>query len=238
MKRLIDFHSHILPNVDDGSSSMEETLGMLRMEAEQGVRRVFATPHFYANRDALEIFLGRRERAWSGLCKATEASPELPAVELGAEVYYFSGMSNSEMLTELTLSGKRYILLEMPKAPWTESMYREIEGICSKQGIIPVIAHIDRYVRPFRTYGIPDRLAELPVLVQANAEFFLRSGTSPMALRMLQADRIHLLGSDCHNLKSRAPNLLAAARVIEKRLGHEVLEKIHSYEDLVLGDGC
>lgn len=233
MKTVTDCHSHILPNVDDGSRSVEESLSMLRMEAEQGIRRVVATPHFYAHHDSPERFFRRREAAWSRLREVLTEDPALPRVELAAEVHFFSGMSDSEVISELTFSGKRYMLLEMPSVPWTESMYREIEAIYVKRGITPVIAHIDRYIAPFRTHGIPGRLAELPVLVQANAEFFLHRGTSRMALRMLKEGRIHLLGSDCHDLKSRTPNLGAALEMIERRLGSSALRQIRTCEKMI-----
>ena len=67
MRALTDFHSHILPEVDDGSRSVRQSLEMLRLEGEQGIRRVVATPHFYARQDTPERFLRRRERAWNAL---------------------------------------------------------------------------------------------------------------------------------------------------------------------------
>lgn len=237
MIELTDFHSHILPRVDDGSRSVQESLEMLRRSAEQGIHRMLATPHFYAHSDTPERFLRRRENAWNALRSAMEEYPELPQVELAAEVYYFPGMSDSEALLQLTFSGKRYILLEMPQAPWTQSMYREIEGIYVKRGITPVIAHVDRYIGPFRTHGIPKQLEQLPVLVQANAEFFLQRSTARMALRMLRAEQIHLLGSDCHDLKSRAPNLGPALEEIEKRLGRRATERISDYGKMIFCQG-
>ena len=93
-------------------------------------------------------------------------------VELGAEVYYFSGISDSEVVSELSIAGEWGILVEMPPAPWTDSMYRELEDLALRRGFTPVIAHVDRYISPLRTHGIPKRLAQLPVLVQANAHFF------------------------------------------------------------------
>ena len=234
MRALTDFHSHILPEVDDGSRSVRQSLEMLRLEGEQGIRRVVATPHFYARQDTPERFLRRRERAWNALRGEMESLENPPLVELGAEVYYFSGISDSEVISELSIAGEWGILIEMPPAPWTDSMYREIEGIYVKRGITPIIAHVDRYIAPFRTHGIPRRLAELPVLVQANAEFFLQRSTARMALKMLKEDNIHLLGSDCHDLESRAPNLGAASQRIRKALGEEALERICSYEDMIL----
>ena len=67
-----------------------------------------------------------------------------------------------------------------------------------------------------------------------NAEFFLQRSTARMALKMLKEDNIHLLGSDCHDLESRAPNLGAACQRIRKALGEEALERICSYEDMIL----
>ena len=153
----------------------------------------------------------------------------------GAEVYFFRGMSQSEFLSELTIGGKQCILIEMPPAPWPEDIYRELEAIWDKWGITPIIAHIDRYIGPFRTYGIPKRLSQLPVLVQANADFFLEKATAGMAVRMLKADQIQLLGSDCHNLTSRKPNLGAALARIRQKLGDGILEEINLLASEVLG---
>jgi len=231
---ITDFHSHILPNMDDGSASIQESLAMLRLEAKQGIHHVVATPHFYPRYDTPENFLARREAAAQRLREAMEQDPELPRLSIGAEVHYFPGISDSDVLTELTIDGKKSILIEMPSVPWTNAMYRQLEGISEKQGLIPVIAHIDRYISPFRTYGIPERLAQLPVLVQANASFFLHASTRRMALRMLQRDQIHLLGSDCHNLTDRRPNLGDAVSWIQERLGKEWMFRMNENEAYAL----
>ena len=230
MFRAIDFHTHVLPGVDDGSSGIAESLKMLQMEAKQGICGVIATPHFYANHDHPDRFLERRDQAARKLRVAMAEHPELPEVILGAEVYYFSGMSDSEVLNRLTIGEKKCILIEMPPPPWNQQMYRELEGIYIKQQLIPIIAHVDRYIRPLRTYGIPKVLEQLPVLVQANAGFFLQRSTASFALRLLREDRIHLLGSDCHNLTDRAPNLGDALQVISRKLGRESMDRISGYQ--------
>ncbi|MBQ8833650.1 MAG: capsular polysaccharide biosynthesis protein [Oscillospiraceae bacterium] len=236
MVSVTDFHSHVLPGIDDGSGSVEESIAMLRLEAEQGIRRVIATPHFYAQYETPEEFLRKRNRAEARLRKAIEGCEGLPKLGVGAEVYFFRGMSQSDFLPWLTIRGKRCILIEMPPAPWTEDVYRELAAIRERQGLIPIIAHIDRYIAPLRTYGIPRKLAELPVLVQANAGFFLEKSTAGMAIRMLKADQIHLLGSDCHNMTSRTPNLQAAMDCIREKLGDAPLRRIRRYERQILGD--
>ena len=234
MEGIVDFHSHILPGIDDGSQSLEESIAMLRLEAEQGIKVVVATPHFYPHYETPESFLEKRSQADALLRSALKKEKNLPRVAMGAEVYYFRGISESELLPQLTLQGGRCILLEMPPAPWPETVYQELEAIRYRRGITPVIAHIDRYIAPFHTYRLPQRLQRMPVLVQANASFFLEKRTRRMAMQMLRKDQIQLLGSDCHNLDDRAPKLGAAVALIRQNLGEEILERIRSYQQDVL----
>ena len=236
MSSVVDFHTHVLPGIDDGSGSVEESLAMLRMEAAQGIRRVVATPHFYAQVDAPKPFLERRAAAVSRLLEAMEAFPELPRLSVGAEVHYFPGISDADILPEFAIDGGRYVLVEMPMTVWTDRMYRELENIHGHFGLTPVVAHVDRYIGPLQTYGIPERLMELPVLVQANAVFFQRFATKRMALRMLAEGQIHLLGSDCHNLKTRPVNLAQTVELIEKKLGREAIGRINACEKMILSE--
>ena len=232
--KIIDFHSHILPGIDDGSASVEESIAMLRMEAEQGIERVVATPHFYPRHNTPEHFLRKRAEAEVVLREEMAGYEGLPRFIVGAEIYFFPGISDSEALRELTIGENRCIILEMPYSVWTESMYREIEGIFIKQNITPIIAHIDRYLRPFHTRKLMERLGDLPVLIQANANFFLRKETKRTALRLLREDKIHLLGSDCHNTSTRVPNMGQALEIIGQHLGSNPLEKVCAHQDTLL----
>ena len=234
MGRIVDFHSHILPGIDDGSASVEESVAMLRMEAEQGIRHVVATPHFYAQHDSIGNFLERRAEAEALLRKEMEARGDMPAVTVGAEVYFFRGISQSDVLKKLTVGNSAYCLIEMPMSSWTGSMYEELSHIYYDQGITPIVAHVDRYFTAFRTFGIPEKLEELPVLVQANASFFSGYGAA-RAMRMLKKDQIHLLGSDCHNTHSRQPNLGKAIERIQRSCGNEILDRIAAFQRDVLG---
>ena len=230
---LVDLHSHILPGVDDGSRSVAESLVMLRMAADQGVRHMVATPHFYAHYDDPAAFLKRRTAAHRQLLEAMAAEGDLPSISLGAEVYFFHGISECDDISALTIADTNYMLVEMPPAPWTEAMYRELEVISQRRHITPIVAHVDRYIAPFRTYHIPDRLAELPVLVQANGDFF--RAHPGMAVKMLRKGQIHLLGSDCHRQDTRVPDLGTTAQTIHRRLGQEALDWIAEYQREIFG---
>ena len=237
MRKVVDFHTHVLPQIDDGSGSVKESLEMLRMEGTQGVRRVVATPHFYAQVDSVKSFLERRSEAVSRLREAMEGVPGLPRLSVGAEVHYFSGISEAGILPELAIDNGRFVLVELPMRVWTDKMYQELEDIHGNFGLIPIVAHVDRYIGPLQTYGIPERLAELPVIVQANAGFFQRLSTRALALRMLEKGQIHLLGSDCHNMKDRPVNIRAAIDLIEKKLGPGAVTQLNACERWVLSGG-
>ena len=218
-----DVHSHILPGVDDGSAGVDESIAMLQAMKSQGIQKVIATPHFYPGMDNPEEFLARRAEAMDRLSEAISGLPDMPQILLGAEVYYYPEMSNSESLKRLTMGGSRYIMVELPQSPWPDRIYQELVRIRENQGLIPIVAHVDRYIQPLRTYSIPQKLQELPVLVQANASFFLRTSTRNMALKMLKNGMIHLLGSDCHNMDTRPPRLGEAVEVIRRKLGDGAL---------------
>ena len=225
MYGMVDFHTHILPKIDDGSKSTEESLAMLRAEWDHGVEEVILTPHFYPQTDDPHEFLERRQASFERL-QEVMGDESLPKLRLGAEVYFYHGMSNSEILKKFAISGTRCILVEMPSSPWTERMYMELADIYNKLDLIPIVAHIDRYIRPFHTYNIPKNLSLLPVLVQASGSFFTTKRTRRLAMKLLKDDKIHLLGSDAHNLTSRPPDLDRAKNVIVKDLGESVFHRI------------
>lgn len=230
---MIDLHSHILPAVDDGSSCVEMSVAMLEEEARQGIACVMATPHFYAHRDEPERFLARRAEAEIRLQEAIRGRTDLPRLCLGAEVSFYSGMSESDVLQSLCLGNSNYLLVEMPMAPWPERAYHELAAMKERQGITPVLAHVERYLPRFRAERVLNKLEALPVLLQANASFFLERRTAKMAMNLLCKGKIHLLGSDCHNLDSRPPRLGPAVEKIRQTLGDDALEWIKHHQRIV-----
>ncbi len=199
---MIDFHTHILPGVDDGSTCVEESFAMLRLSARQGVRQIVATPHFYANRETPENFLRRRDAAWH---KLKEQLPSgTPDVHLGAEVYYFRGISRMEQLPQLCFGNGNVLLLEMPFKRWSESMVEEIIILAQEWDMTIMLAHIDRYLndQPNQTWA---RLEQENVLFQVNASALLGNWFQRRKiLNLIKNDKIAAIGSDCHNMHTEA----------------------------------
>ncbi|MCD8188996.1 MAG: hypothetical protein LUD78_02025 [Clostridiales bacterium] len=218
---MIDFHSHILPSMDDGSSSAEESIEMLRMLYRGGTRKIVATPHFYAQKEAPERFLERREKAWEQL--APFLLEDTPKVYLGAEVSYYAGISNTECLPQLCMERSKLLLLEMPFQRWTERMMTEAVDIAQNRGLIVLLAHIDRYLA-LQPTDIWDKLAASGILFQVNASAFLGSWLPRRrAYKLLRDGKIAALGSDCHNMSGRRPNLDAAIDAIQRKMGQEAI---------------
>ena len=224
----IDTHTHILPKLDDGSRSSEESLRMLGALYDMGACGVILTPHFYARSDEPEEFLSSREQTAEHFIRKIKAAHgnegALPRLYLGAEVEYFNAMSICPDLERLCIGGTRYLLCEMPFYRWTGAMIDELRIIKKKCGITPIIAHIERYFGFFKPSMLDEMIAE-GFIIQSNAEAFIRFGRGRV-LKMLEEGRIHLLGSDCHNMEKRAPNIGAALDVIEKKLGADAVKRL------------
>lgn len=222
---MIDFHSHILPNMDDGSSSLRESLSMLDLLSQQGMDLVVATPHFYANDNSVDEFLDRRRRSAEALL--TVLRPEHPEIRLGAEVRYYEGISRNPDLKKLRIESTRLLLLEMPFARWTEYTVRELTDL-SLSSTVLVLAHVERYLG-FQPSSVIDRLLGSGILLQINASYLNHRFTRSGALGMLGRQQVHFLGSDCHNLTDRAPEIGKAYGLIEKKFGSEFLSDFADY---------
>ena len=217
---MIDFHTHILPEIDDGAQNVSESLLMLRSCVKQGVDIIFATSHFYADEDDPDSFLERRTEAYNILIDAMgEDFSNYPSVIPAAEILYFPGMSTADELKKLTMGDLPCILVEPPMIPWTESILDEIEQTGSNLRLLPIVAHVDRYMRMFNDYSLVDKVLRRRMLVQVNTSFFIYDRTRKKALSMLENGKIHLIGSDCHNLTDRAPNMNEAFKIIRDNLG-------------------
>lgn len=220
---MIDLHSHILPGVDDGSETPEMSRQLLALLRKQGVEAVVATPHFYAGQDTPEDFLCRRAQAFDRLEQDTADAPK---ILLGAEVAYFNGMSHSKALDRLQLGKSGLLLVEMPFGSWTQWMIQEISQIPALTGLTPVLAHVNRYRRADQLPRYRKELLDQGILFQCNAEAFLSLWERRWALGMLRQGQIHFLGSDTHNLTTRAPNLDRAKDVITRKLGADTMDRL------------
>lgn len=230
---MTDLHTHILPGMDDGANSVEESLAMLQMEADQGVNRVALTPHFYSVKEDVPSFLSRRDAAYKELLAGLEgrACPELI---LGAEVAFMPGISDVPDLDKLCYEGTRILLVELPMTSWTDDIFRQLHRLESNRGLMPMIAHIDRYIHCQKKEQL-ERLLEMGYPIQVSAGAFLRNLGRVRALRLIR-DYDALLITDCHSTGSRCPKIEEALKIVKKKLGSAVADRASRFTDEVLYD--
>ena len=226
----IDLHSHILPQLDDGSDSVEMSLAMLYQMAEQGVDVVCATSHYYAKYSSIPAFCERRAEALERLSSVLTA--ELPRVLPAAEVAYFPHMEEQDLMP-LCIQGTRTLMLEMPFSDWTGLQLETVEALVLDCRYDVVLVHPERFCFSKSNKHKLEKLAELPIGLQVNAGSLLRWGTRRLALDLLQMAQYPLLGSDCHNLTSRPPNLKEGRKVVMQKLGEAFLKKIDRYGEWI-----
>ena len=221
---LIELHSHLLPQMDDGSDSVEMSLAMLHREMEQGVGTICATPHFYAHQDSIETFCKRRAAA---LEKLLAAVPDgLPRIIPAAEVAFFSGISACSGLEQLCIKSTRTLMLEMPFTEWSNFQIEEVLTLILDRGFHVVLVHPERFGFSSRNRWQLRRLAQMPIGLQINAGSLLRWSSRSSALELLKAAYYPLLGSDSHNLTDRAPNLKEGRGIICRKLGKDFLRQM------------
>ncbi len=214
---MIDYHSHILPRMDDGPQSVAESLEMLHQSFRQGVDVMVSTCHFYADEEDPKSFVERRNAAYLKLRDEMLTRAEgFPLIILGAEVLYFPGIAEADGVEQLTIGCRSTILVEPPMIPWTDSMLDEIMELGENLHCRPVIAHVDRFMNHLHDETLIDRVLAREMLVQVNGSYFLNPKTVKAAIRNLKNGKIHLIGSDCHNLTSRAPNLGQVRRLMRE----------------------
>ena len=228
---MIDWHSHILPAVDDGSRSLEESLAMLKELQDQGVKVVVATPHFWADEESVDEFLERRQQAYDLL--QSNMTDEGIKVICGAEVRYYPGISRMQQLEKLVIQDTRLLLLEMPMTRWTDFTVRELKELASMRGLKIVLAHFERY-SALQDKRLVDKLCEKGILIQVNASTFEHIGSRRKAVKLLDEGHVHFVGSDCHNLTTRPPKIAPAYELIRKKFGSEFTAEMLQYGHCVL----
>lgn len=222
---VVDLHTHILPHMDDGSRSVEMSLELLKDLQGQGTSVVCCTSHYYATRETIDSFVERRTMAYHRL--SAQLEEEMPLLVPGAEVAWFRHMSRCD-LTPLCLGGSRTMLLEMPFTEWSQHEIEEVISLVLDKDYQVILVHPERFCYSKGNRRSLERLAELPIAFQVNADTLLSWSTRRQGLSLLETTRFPLLGTDTHNLTSRAPHMAKARSVIERKLGKEFLRKMDS----------
>lgn len=219
----IDFHSHILPGIDDGSRTIEESLGILDKMAEDQVDVVIATPHFYPDEISAGNFLKRRNEAFERL--KPHLKPNHPEILLGAEVLLSSSLADNKYLSDLCIQGTEYLLLEMPYVRLTKSIIESVEEIVDCSNVKVMIAHVERYLK-FTSYDDIEELMSLEVIGQLNSKSFEDRKKRKICLKLLKDNYAHVIGTDFHRIDRGDKPLSFGYDVVAKKMSDETVDRL------------
>ncbi len=219
-----DIHTHILPGMDDGSKSSEESLKMIDKLLSQGVNNIIFTPHYYSDRESIESFIERRTEAFA---RIKNRLPSGVNVKLASEVYVSDYLFNREDITPLCIDGNRFILLEFPfYSSFHERSLDQLRSIMYDYKVKPILVHIERYKKLLDSMGAIERLVRLGCLLQVDLAAIGEPSTFRKLVKLFDKNLISLVATDCHNMTKRVPDFTTGTRVLNTRYGKHYFDRL------------
>jgi len=226
---MIDIHTHLLPGIDDGASTIEEALLMTKSLLEQGIFSAVCTPHFNPAEMSIDDFSKAREGA---LLSIQNSGIKLIP---GSETFLHEYLFHYQDISPLCIGDTRYLLIEFPvKKNWDIKNEVYIQQLVNYYSIVPIIAHIERYKPAFKNTGILKRLKNMGCLIQTNTSSVIEENTTRLVMKYLQTGYIDLLGSDCHNMTTRPPCFTKALKEIKQKAGLEIITQLEKNSESII----
>ena len=235
---MIDFHTHILPNIDDGSKSVEETFNLIKEAEEAGFTKIISTSHYME--EYYEVENKEREIWINAINEKLQNQNSNVKIYLGNEIYLTENII--KLLEEgkaATINNTNYVLFEMPMNVKPMNLYDVLFEML-RYKLVPVLAHPERYAFVQKDPELIFDLMEKGVLMQSNYGSIIgQYGSSAQNLvkKLLQKNMVHFLGSDVHKqgtVYKRMPEIL---KELKNLIGEEKLEELSTTNpELVLNN--
>lgn len=235
MDKFIDVHCHVLPSIDDGSKSMEQSLNMVKIAAEENIGAMILTPHYHPAkgshnienwRDTLELL--KKETCRVGIDME---------FYLGTEIFYTQDVPDNILNGKvITMAGSDYVLVEFR----TETEYSYIKSAVYdiiSSGKTPIIAHIERYMCLLDKAERIEELRDKGAVIQVNASSItgdMGFSVKRFLKKLLKKGFIDLIGTDAHSDNHRAPRMLDCFKYISKKFDEDYAYELMRYNALKL----
>lgn len=227
---MIDVHTHILPAVDDGSKSVENSIKMVKDLYANGVTDAILTPHYRGRHVCTKEDLLKSFDEFKSLVKDVPIN-----LYLGQEIYFDRNALN--LLTSgelLTLNGSKYVLLEFnyfEKSDIVEAVY-----VAKVRGFVPIVAHVERY--EYLNFNDVYEIKSLGGLIQINATSLVNKENKAYLKRvkkLLKHDLVDFIASDCHDF--RPIRIGEVRKIVEKKYGVDIAKKVFDTNALDIING-
>ena len=224
---MIDVHCHILPDVDDGSECMQESINMAMIAKEQGIDKIIATPHYHPE---FKYLKGEElNKACEEFKKELKENNIDIDIYLGNEIYFTYDLI--EKISELDfycLNNSKYILIEFPPTNFPLNLCNIVYELKQK-GFIPVLAHVERYIKIHDDPEIIYDCIKTGAIIQINSSSLIgKQGKEIQRLCNLLIGRnmVHLVATDAHGSQRRRPMMKDAYQYIEKKYSKEMADNL------------
>tara|TARA_B110000438_G_C15600230_1_gene557668 strand:+ start:15 stop:809 length:795 start_codon:yes stop_codon:yes gene_type:complete len=224
---MIDFHNHVLPNVDDGSKSLEMSILMLRTASEQGITDVVNTVHFQHPKVELEnINFDRIKTEIRKLQNEIDRQGIPIDIHIGSEVFYLPNLLKIKDNPLVTIGNGNYMLIEFHPHQIPETQKQQLYEL-KLSGITPIIAHPERYRQVQDNIDLVAEWLEAGCIIQIDAGSpigLLGNRAMKASQKIIRNKWCQLVGSDAHDNKNRKFCLSESLKFINNFLGDDMIE--------------
>lgn len=224
---MIDIHCHILPEVDDGSRSLNESIEMALIAREQGIKKIVNTSHYHPDfRYKKGEELLKELKDFNNVLRENMIDIE---VLIGNEIYYTNDLIKQiDELDFYTLNNSRYILIELPPTNFPSDLCNIVYELKEKN-YIPVFAHVERYREVQENPELIYEVIEAGAIIQINSHSIL--GKSGKELQrtcntLISRNMVHIVGTDAHRSKRRTPIFLDAYKYVCEKYSKEMADNL------------
>lgn len=217
----VDSHCHILPGIDDGAKDEMVSLDIASNLLSLGFSTVIATPHYYNHSESLEDFLAKRNSAFEKV-----NFPENLNVILAAEVAIEEGMSKKCDLSKLAIQNTNKILVEFPMKKYSARLAEELFDIKVRHGLVPIVAHFERYESLFSKEDYSDILSLDDLIFQVSLFSLAKMGHRKFFKSLYNADVEIVTGTDAHKTDFRICDSEKGIKKLSKFVDESDYEKI------------
>lgn len=227
---MVDIHSHILNNIDDGSKSTAESINMLKGLYENGVTDVILTPHYVMD-SFYQNSIETKEKLFNKLKEEIKKNNIPINIYLGNEIYIDKDIKDKINKEALPLNNSNYILLEFPMNGIYNNSYGIISGLIER-GYKVILAHPERYLTVKEDIKVLDEYKEMGVLFQSNiGSYFGDYGKTAKKTfkKLLKMKYISFIGTDSHSQNYNFKNIekfrKKLSKVVDKNYLNDILEE-------------
>lgn len=223
---MIDLHCHLLWDMDDGPDFVEQSMGLCQNAVDNDIKIIAATSHL-VDISLLEDFLLERNQKIAELRRLLKVN-ELPLqICGGAELFLHESVFESDNLDLLTLNHSKYLLCEFPLRLFAPERAVILTEEVLERGLIPIIAHPERYQTFHRYPDVVEELADLGALFQVNAESLagqLDFETQLFAMELLVSKTADFIATDAHDTKRRNNSMQEMLEIFPSEITPEMVK--------------